>query len=516
MSPENWVYRVEGAMHLLFEHKKSPFVLRLANSKRRDADISKALKAEHCFVRAVFGQGPLGPYILCGNLVRVTEQFINDLNAQSEASRPRFRSSQARILCPQPIAVLQNDLGKRFSSGNLSERYKTVCVEVKPKGGLTSVSRLNPKTLCDNLGKFEKLYYAIKNFDMVSSDNAPHIPRYSPSDLLSGEYEKIVYAMKAMVLRKSGGLRIFCDGDIALAHNLDINVDSTVFDQGLRGTTDFQFNSKSDITASQPLNARDIKEYAYNSIFCQESIAVASEILAKEKKLLNAILFEQGRDFIDSSGGEFLWQQLVDNMDGDLESAKKMVVDAYMLHLHQPQQLEEVSRARQNLSYKDSQEALALHSDNLMQDARNYVKNMSSVAISRVLADYLTAGVAKDCSIMISMSCRPLDHIHGSNESFIELEGGYVCLYSVHVVDIGPKPCSKIQEWVNRDQVAEKFILANTARIGSSTTEIHPPEAGLLQTFKTFTCSRKVLFLLGLLVLVLVAIAAFLFAFIKK
>jgi hypothetical protein len=58
MSPENWVYRVEGAMHLLFEHKKSPVMLRLANSKRRDADISKALKAEHCFIRAVFGQGP--------------------------------------------------------------------------------------------------------------------------------------------------------------------------------------------------------------------------------------------------------------------------------------------------------------------------------------------------------------------------------------------------------------------------------------------------------------------------
>jgi hypothetical protein len=50
MSPEYWVYRVEGAMHLLFEHKKSPSVLRLASSKRRDADISKALKAEQTII----------------------------------------------------------------------------------------------------------------------------------------------------------------------------------------------------------------------------------------------------------------------------------------------------------------------------------------------------------------------------------------------------------------------------------------------------------------------------------
>jgi type III secretory pathway component EscR len=102
-----------------------------------------------------------------------------------------------------------------------------------------------------------------------------------------------------------------------------------------------------------------------------------------------------------AAGGNFLRNQLVDKLAGGTESAKHKITAAFMMPLQQTQQMEEVSCARQNLAYKDTQDAPPRYRNKLKHETRNYVKNMFSKAISRVLADYLTAGVAKDCLITI-------------------------------------------------------------------------------------------------------------------
>ena len=79
-----------------------------------------------------------------------------------------------------------------------------------------------------------------------------------------------------------------------------------------------------------------------------------------------SILTYLRRGYIDSSGGEFLWNQLLENLPEDTEFAKQMFTYTYILHLQQPHKLE-VSRARQNLAYKKIQEALSLRSSLRMQ-----------------------------------------------------------------------------------------------------------------------------------------------------
>jgi Inositol-pentakisphosphate 2-kinase len=459
MTAHNWVYRVEGEKNLVFAHETSPRLLRLANNRRRfDADISEELMADHHFVRAVLCQGPLRPFLMFGKLVSVTDNFIEDLIVQSAKLRPRHRS-RSSIFLPQRTVLLQADLANMFSPRGPLTRQSTVCVEIKPKGGLTSISRLCPKALCDALYKFEKLFYAIKHYELVPAQNALDIPKYCPADLLSGEHSRIFYALEAVRLRKESGFRIFCGGEIAVADDLPIEVPVSALNIGLQGEVSPKHIYGFDANDCPRPSTESIREYAYSSCLCKDAIVVVSKILAENSKVLGAILYEQGRDFIDSLGAEVLWDQLVENRGGCEDSAEYMVKEAYLSQGITAQLCEEVCRARQNLSYKDSREAMKLHCDENVQEAMAYVKNMSSEAISRVLADFLTAAVAKDCSLMISLSYRPADCDIDPEHAFVRLDTGGVCNFAIHVVDIGPKPCSKIKNWARRDKDAANTLM---------------------------------------------------------
>jgi Inositol-pentakisphosphate 2-kinase len=459
MTAHNWVYRVEGAKNLVFAHETSPRLLRLANNMRRsDTDLSVELMADHRFVRSVLCQGPLRPYVMFGKLISVTDTFIEDLMVQSAEMRPGH-GSRSSIFFPQRTVLLQKDLANLFSPRGQLTQQSTVCVEIKPKGGLTSISRLCPKALCDALQKFEKLDYAIKHYELLPAQNALDIPKYSPADFLSGEHSRILYALEAMRLQKASGFRIFFGGDIAVANDLPIEVPVSALNVGLHRAVSPKHIYEFDANDCFRPSPESIREYAYSSSLCKDAIVVVSKILAENGKVLGAILYEQGRDFIDASGAEVLWDQLVENLGGCEKSAEYRINEAYLTQGNTAQLCEEVCRARQNLSYKDSREALTLHCDKIVQEAMAYVKVMSSDAISRVLADFLTASVAKDCSLMISLSFRPADCDYDPKHAFVRLDTGGICTFAIHVVDIGPKPCSKIKFWACRDKFTANALM---------------------------------------------------------
>jgi hypothetical protein len=128
--------------------------------------------------------------------------------------------------------------------------------------------------------------------------------------------------------------------------------------------------------------------------------------------------------------------------------------------------VDEAERAREHLSYRDSCEARALHSDELMREAEEYMETMPPEVIARVLADYMVASVVKDCSIMVSMSPRPPDYVAKPGEKTVQLQNGQQCLCKVSVVDLEPKPVSKILAWATRDRERAGRRCRNAASSG--------------------------------------------------
>lgn len=444
--------------------------------------------ARDCYLPSALTCTALQRYVRPGSLVAVAPEFLDELAEQARPSRPEKRALVAGgIVRDQPYALMQPDLAKVFSplsenpaggepgtrlptsdlrtrknatrtgectdsvpalptfygkrpraSSQTGRTPSTVCVEVKPKAALTSVSRLVPVAVCDALDKFSTLAYALKNYSTrkpasrtgsgyggVEPPSSPtRAPRYSPADLLSDDPARIARALDALRLRRAHSLRVFFDGEVALAD--DLNVD--LFDGD--------------------------RDAAYVDPMCTKAISAAAKVLAEERDAVFGVLDTQRRDYVDALGAEKIWNHLIDLLGGDEEASETAVWHAYFDEHYRPDIVEQVGVARRKLGYVDSAQARRMHSDEEVAKAEQFVETMSVEVSARVIADYMVAGVTKDCSIMISMSMQDATYKPEVDEDVVVLDDddNTVCVYKLHVVDLDPKPVSKIKAWADRDR----------------------------------------------------------------
>lgn len=407
------------------------------------------------------------------------QSHLSDLHPNSYSFNNSFDQTQ-----PLQTSVSCDSQSVKSSLPSLDLSPLTICVEVKPKAALTCVSRLVSTDICNALDKFGTLSYALKNypstfteeactecrkkqqcddcvqsqggadtcssrhdskddegsqhdfdiastssrdseclessFDCGCSANSP--PRYCPADLLSGVHEKIASALDALRRRRAHSLRVFYDGRVFLADDIPI---------------DGVFTSR---------------EEAYESSFCKSAIEASARALA-DSNFAYGILETQRKDFIDALGAEKVWNRLVELHDGSEKDAEAAVWEAYFVRDEtHPELISKVEVARNHLSYPSSSYGRDYHSDELVQEAEEYLATIEPDVAARIIADFMVASVIKDCSVMVSMSMQPANYSPSQSESAVTLPNGTVCVYRVEIVDLEPKPISKIRKWAARDR----------------------------------------------------------------
>lgn len=365
--------------------------------------------------------------------------------------------------------LLQPDCARRFTTPASS----TTCVEIKPKGALTSVSRLVPPEICAALDKFQVTPYAVKETCCVGGTRVvreeeekkeERVPEYSPADLLSGEPGRIAAALEALRLRRAHSLRVFHDGAVGLAD--DLPIDPRLFPD---------------------------RAAAYEAPENVGAIEAAARVLADARGVGSGIRDAQRRDYVDALGAEKVYAHLVRVCcGGDVEKAEEFVWDAYFADDDDvvsdsddddgggggggtgdggdggdnggaTLEATQLADARATLSYRNSAEARVLHDATRMLAAERAVAAMSPRVAARVLADFMIASVVKDCSIMVSMTRRAPAYKPAPDENFVTLDDGSICLYEVSVVDLEPKPLSKLGAWAARDRAHAAKRAADTA-----------------------------------------------------
>lgn len=378
----------------------------------------------HAFITHTFAlpDRPLAPYVSPGTLTPITLALHRALltSATSHPSRPTHRQSAASKFPPSSPSssssfssalLLQVDHARFFTSPTTS----TLCVELKPKATLTSISCLVSPAICTALQKFVEPPHKFKY-------------PYSPSDIVSGDVTRIARALDTLRTQRAHSLRVFKDGHVALADDLPL---------------------------APPIVSRDA---AYGAAENRAAIAAAAQILAQETGVIAGLRVSQRRDYVDALGAERVFNHLVEACcGGDAARAEAAVWCAYFNDDGGEEGRkfeEEVAATRAALSYPDSRTARQLHCTERYQDACRVVCEMPAMVAARVVADFMVASVVKDCSIMVSMSRvqenSPLVHEH----NVTLMPDGTRWVYNVSVVDLEPKPLAKLAGWAARDRAA--------------------------------------------------------------
>lgn len=301
-------------------------------------------------------------------------------------------------------------------------------MEVKPKSGVLSRSALVHPEITATLGKFEVPTYHLKNYILPDMHQCPpsRIPdpakQYNPVELLSGT--NIRQQLFNLHAEMSRSLRVFYEGQL-LTHS--------------------------------------VADHSCNNGVCHTALEVAAEALngielGSRKGCLYGLREIQNKDYIDNIGAAVLLGCLIRAVGK--ANAHEMIA-SYLYPEDDEGDSEYRSlaflAAKKMLSYETSSEAVQLHCEEIYERAMKSTRCLQPRFIAMMLADFLQAAAAKDCSIMVAI-CRREDTIAFSTKLKMEDEHevitwqGEEWLYTVHVVDTRQKSIDKIvQKWAAVD-----------------------------------------------------------------
>lgn len=416
--PDHWRYRIEGSQKAFFYSSSNATYPGFAPTALCVylASNESGTKYQPPYVAAPQSlfQYHLERYLINPVPVQLSHAYLHQLSAIAAPYRPHFRKMRSDISTSPGFAELIPDLALCFGRD-------TILVEIKPKSGVLSRSALLPPDVAETLQKFRAPPYYLKKYLLPDgTDKLGELPerncRYNPVELISGE--NVLEQLLTLHLEGSRSLRLFLQGTMLThegnASNCNDGLCATILDVASRALMTTRGNQKS-------------------------CLACLKEI--------------QDADCIDNIGALFLLKRLEQEMGKS--HAHRMIEEYMYCERKQGENVREeesFQTARSKVSYKSAEEALRLHSSERHACALKEGMVMKTQFVARMLAEFLQAAVAKDCSVMISMC-----HEANSSTSVTELlESGKHCgvvsvnghrwLYIVHVVDVGAKSIHKIED----------------------------------------------------------------------
>lgn len=284
----------------------------------------------------------------------------------------------------------------------------TTLVEIKPKAALLSRSKLIPPNIAFPLRKYTIPPYHVKNY-LLTHGCVPQRP-YFPSDLLCSDVPTVSSAISSLLTDQSRGLRVFHDGKLCdPSHHLP------------------------------------------------ELIAAAHAIVV-DHECAKGILAVQAADVIDNIGAEIIMRHLIRRVGQ--QQATKLLRRA----LYDVQRVSDYDEITYASPVQAQEEHNLIEYDNALKAAQELPV---PIAVE-LLAGFLQAAAAKDCSMMIALS--------KANEVEETAEG---IVFDVHrvrwiarlwVVDTDEKHLAKILgKWGVQDR-QQSSILSNMASSASDTS----------------------------------------------
>ncbi len=425
ISGSDWRYRTEGGQHLVYYYvgTNPSFrnqILRVRSLKKCEPSNSLPTCDEEKAMNSLL-QTKLRPFLVKSQNVTITTEAIMTLAKIAGPCRPLERI-RTNLLPEQSMSgLLQDDLARLFGD-------RTLCVEVKPKSAAFSLSRLVAPEICRTLKKFTVLDTHLHKFCLNDvEEGLAKGTLYNPVDLMSGDPSRVRRALEILRKSKSRWLRIFSAGNFVAASD---DVANNHFQSGLD----------------------------HDHPCCSLAIRLCTSALTKSTRCLSLLQQIQSFDHIDKIGLEYLWNHLVNNLGCD--NATEKVWQEYLEARSMVEDIEcqDYGKWKNIVSYDSQRQAILEHNEMSYRHAMLTVNEMPCDIGARMIADSMMSAVAKDCSIVVSLAQVSGEIALNDNELILDEENGVSWRFKVHVIDVGPKPLSKISSWAKLDRSLAKHL----------------------------------------------------------
>ncbi|KAJ1976367.1 hypothetical protein H4R33_006452 [Dimargaris cristalligena] len=484
LDPSFWRYKNEGNANIIFSSVSSipayqGLALRVRKSGSRSLEVpsSKPNQANSYQTVLTYIESTIIPLVgseytapMC--LQEVTPQFLTELDEQTSSYRPDYRLHKG-IDSSYVHAMVTIDLTyspkSPSSNPSISTAETGLSVEIKPKWGFLSNSVALPQDhIKRKTCRFCMKKYLDRHRDQYKSRPGAILPltEFCPMDLYSPNSERVERALETLYRNPRNNMRLF-NGDGYLTTPPSWNQQVLRF---------FQKHVPSSI-----VNEADSKLHL-TSILESHLTPVLVGILLKEP-----ILRRIQR-----------WQQRLDQWD--IEALYPLVRDFMVDPSNGP--------LKDRLLTLPTSDEWAYAAEQALLDSRkqqpDYI-NPNAHSLRQAIVEYLISATLKDCSIFISLWFPPADdttttteppqHHTGqlifswdtvSNRAIVtdatttagpstplaagnpdhHLAGGTELWYSIHAIDLDPKPISKFEKYFGGDQnIVNYYKSLNLTRV---------------------------------------------------
>lgn len=421
----DWDYRVEGGQHLVFTYTGSDASLRNKILRMRSVKLSASPAPQPSFplcdeaaAEEALLASPVGPFVPASTRLTVPGLTAHLLGERALPGRPKRRVNHNGVPALPAPALVQDDLARLFGRA-------TCAVEVKPKGMHASRSRLIPPDEAAALQKYTRCDAHTK-YDKSFPCDRPN--PYNPADLLSGSAARAATALEALRAPSSRWLRVLHAGGVFLA------APARASNLGGRAKVD-----------------------AYSDPATRRLLTLAADALGAIPDAPKAVADMQALDAVDRYGAAALWAHLAES-EGP-ERAATRVWDAYLDPRLLPGRPDSFANEAEHalwssrVSYPTPAVGRRTHGPAAFASAQNAIRSMPMNVAARLLAGFMLAAAARDCSMLVSLARDDEAESHPGMGTVTDADG-VLWRFAVHVIDLGPKPLCKLEPWAHQQEEA--------------------------------------------------------------
>ncbi|XP_022104943.1 inositol-pentakisphosphate 2-kinase-like [Acanthaster planci] len=487
LSVQDWHYRAEGNTSFVIFNPKTRTILKL---RKRCVSKDSCLKVVADDVQPFqeFIETAIKPllgnkFISLATIIPVNRDFLETLAKYFEPLRPVKRLNTQVDVSKQYALCLPDFSFLRYPK-KLQSDGPTFCIEIKPKRGFLPLPGQIPRDLAI---KYSVCRYCLLQQFKVQQGIWEKRSHYCPLDLFSCDPSRMKYSLNMLLENPQNNLRIFKDG-VAIYHVQEKSTPSEAEQRKLAeqlqqyfGDTGAEEDTKDHLLQSSCVQSfLDIIIRALLSSNTKNGVKQTTRVYAPPHALPHApqTCAESGYNSwpkekypteVMSSPSEncILRKLLAAQSSSGLEIDVILPLYERVLH-HLQSHPEDCEKYRLDFPYegdsscmdKDTKRCLS----SLKERRANGKVDVSGVGIKdavRLIRDYLIMRTLTDCSIMLAVQLVPPEKRSSLpwDALLVQSPKGQSYLYSALVVDLDPKPSSKIPTYESLDRkVALEYV----------------------------------------------------------
>lgn len=413
---DKYVYLGEGNCNIVLALEDSGLILRLRKSQESELNqhISdselKVLNLEYEYYERIMKILIGETFIQSPKIAELYRDDLEYLNDQLKSIRPISRQHK-QLYCKYGTITIDYTSNKVFSA----ILCPTLCVEIKCKQGWMPLS----------LKPYGKCTFCMNQYLKLEKKQISAISGYCPLDLFSGNTNRVRKALMELMINPQNNFKVFLSGKQIFGENFVFSVFSSYLNDYF-------------------------SEYTNDSMDTIDSfIDIIIEALMNKPLEADIVIRRFSKNMFGQKRPNDLLRDPRESCDPSWEGLPNGSVLKAILHA---QLLEKGFILAQPDSASDYAYLEELLADfNKLKPSNPQCLN-SLLEVLKPLHKYMLACSAKDCSVMIAV--KPLTYFTEElmNKHRVIKNGGNAFLTKIGVIDLDPKPSSKIRLHRKRDE----------------------------------------------------------------